>query len=138
MKDLKAAKKILGMEIFGDRQTNKFYLSEKGYIEKVLHKLNMLNAKLVSTPLATHFRLSFALSPHSEDDVDYMSRVSYLSVVRSIVYAMICPHPDLSYVVSVVSKYMTNLVKNIGRQFSGYSGTFMILLMFVCILGGKI
>ena len=52
-------------------------------------------------------------------------------------YAMISPRSDLSYVVSVVSKYMANLVKNIGRQFSGYSGTFMILLMFVCILGGQ-
>ena len=53
MKDLGAAKKILGMEIIRDRKAGKLYLSQKGYIEKVLHRFNMHNAKPVSTPLAT-------------------------------------------------------------------------------------
>ena len=63
MKDLGAVKKILRMEILRDRQVGKLYLSQKGYIEKVLHRFNMDNAKPISTPLATHFRLSSALSP---------------------------------------------------------------------------
>ena len=53
----------------------------------------MKNAKPVSTPLATHFRPSSALSPQSDDDVDYMSRVSYSSAVGSLMYAMVCSHP---------------------------------------------
>ena len=108
MKDLGAAKKILGMEILKDRQTNKLYLSQKGYIEKVLHRFNMKNAKPVNTPLATHFRLSSALSPQSEDDVDFISRVPYSSAVGSLMHAMICSHPYLSYAVGVVSRYMVN------------------------------
>ena len=72
MKDLRVAKKILGMEILRDRQVGKLHLSQKMYIEKVLHRFNMQNAKPVSTPLAAHFRLSIALSPQSQDDVDYM------------------------------------------------------------------
>ncbi|KAG8490246.1 hypothetical protein CXB51_015516 [Gossypium anomalum] len=63
IKDLGPAKKILGMEILRDRKTSKLYLSQKGYIEKVLCKFNMQSAKPVSTPLAAHFRLSSALSP---------------------------------------------------------------------------
>ena len=55
--------------------------------------------------------LSFALSPQSENNVDYMSRVPYSSAVGYLMYAMICSHPDLSYVVSVVSRYMANLSK---------------------------
>ena len=63
MKDLGAAKKILGMEIMRDRVARRLSLSQKGYIEKVLRKFNMQNAKPVTTPLAAHFRLSFASCP---------------------------------------------------------------------------
>ncbi|KAG8481151.1 hypothetical protein CXB51_025916 [Gossypium anomalum] len=45
MKDLGPAKKILGMEILRDRKTSKLYLSQKGYIEKVLCRFNMQSAK---------------------------------------------------------------------------------------------
>ncbi|KAG8478002.1 hypothetical protein CXB51_027809 [Gossypium anomalum] len=62
MKDFGPAKKILGMEILRDRKASKLYLSQKGYIEKVLCRFNMQSAKPVSTPLAAHFRLSSALS----------------------------------------------------------------------------
>ena len=37
----------------------------------------MQNAKPVTTPLAAHFRLSFALCPQSDEGVDYMSKVPY-------------------------------------------------------------
>jgi hypothetical protein len=55
MKDLGAAKKIIGMEIVKDRKSRLLYLSQKNYIEKVLRHFNMQNAKLVSTLLAPHF-----------------------------------------------------------------------------------
>ena len=63
MKDLGAAKKILEMEILRDRVAGILSLSQKGYIEKVLRKFNMQNAKPVTTLLATHFRLSSTLCP---------------------------------------------------------------------------
>ena len=56
MKDLGAAKKILGMRI--TRQENhKLALSQGEYIEKVLERFRMQNAKPISTPLASHFKL---------------------------------------------------------------------------------
>ena len=63
MKDLGATKKILGMEILRDRKVGKLYLSQKGYIEKILHRFNMQNVKPISTPLVAHFKLSYVLSP---------------------------------------------------------------------------
>ncbi|KAG8493847.1 hypothetical protein CXB51_011132 [Gossypium anomalum] len=108
MKDLGPAKKILGMEILRDRKTSKLYLSQKGYIEKLLCRFNMRSAKPVSTPLAAHFRLSSALSPQSDDEIEYMSHVPYSSAVGSLMYAIVCSRPDLSYAVSAVSRYMAN------------------------------
>ncbi|KAG8472449.1 hypothetical protein CXB51_034191 [Gossypium anomalum] len=69
---------------------------------------NMRSAKPVSTPLASHFRLSSTLSPQSDDEIEYMSHVPYSSAVGSLMYAMVCSRPDLSYAVSAVSRYMTN------------------------------
>lgn len=108
MKDLGAAKKILGMEITRDRKSGKLYLSQRGYIEKVLRRFNMHNAKPVSTPLATHFRLSSDLCPQSDHEIEYMSRVPYSSAVGSLMYAMVCSRPDLSHALSVVSRFMAN------------------------------
>nr|GMD85028.1 Retrovirus-related Pol polyprotein from transposon TNT 1-94 [Ipomoea batatas] len=64
MKDLGAAKKILGMEIHRDRQAGKLYLSQKKYVEKVLDRFNMSNCKPVSTPLGAHFKLSSDSCPN--------------------------------------------------------------------------
>jgi hypothetical protein len=108
MKDLGAAKKILGMEIIRDRKARKLYLSQRGYVQKVLRRFNMSEAKSVSTPFAPHFKLSSALSPSTQADFTYMERVPYSSAVGSLMYAMICTRPDLSYAVSMVSRYMAN------------------------------
>ena len=100
MKDLGAAKKILGMEIPRDRVARRLSLSQKGYIEKVFHRFNTQNVTPVTTPLPDHSRLSYVLCPQSDEEVDYMSRVSYSSVVSSLIYAMVCSRPDLAYVVN--------------------------------------
>ncbi|KAG8477230.1 hypothetical protein CXB51_031112 [Gossypium anomalum] len=88
LKDLGPAKKILGMEILRDRKVSKLYLSQKGYIEKVLCRFSMQSAKPISTPLAAHFRLSSALSPELNDKIEYISHVPYSSAVGSLMYAM--------------------------------------------------
>ncbi len=108
MKDLRAAKKILGMEIQRDRKAGKLFLSQKKYLEKVLDRFNMRNCKAVSTPLAAHFKLSGENCPKSDLEVRRMSNIPYASAVGSLMYAMVCTRPDLSHAVSVVSRYMQN------------------------------
>lgn len=61
MKSLWVAKKIIGMEILMDRKAGRLYLTQKKYIEKVLHMFNMLSAKAISTPLVAHIKLSSTL-----------------------------------------------------------------------------
>ncbi|KAL2631883.1 hypothetical protein R1flu_016569 [Riccia fluitans] len=65
MKDLGPAKRILGMEIHEDVKDGRLWLVQEKYARKVLEKFNMLDAKLVGTPLANHFKhqLSTALCP---------------------------------------------------------------------------
>ena len=63
MKDLGAAKQILGMRITRDRKNRKLTLSQNEYIQKVLKRFNMHNAKPVSTPFASHFKRSKEMCP---------------------------------------------------------------------------
>jgi hypothetical protein len=79
MKDLGATKKILGMEIVRDIKSRLLYLSQKSYIEKVIRRFNMQNAKPVSTPLAPHFKLSAKQCAKTDADLEYMLKVLYSS-----------------------------------------------------------
>jgi hypothetical protein len=108
IKDLGAAKKILGMEITRDRKSGLLFLSQLDYINKVLHRFNMPDAKKVTTPIAPHFKLSSTQCPVTDEDIEYMSRVPYSSGVGSLMYAMVCSRLDLSYAINLVSRYMAN------------------------------
>ncbi|KAG8481839.1 hypothetical protein CXB51_027157 [Gossypium anomalum] len=136
MKDLGPAKKILGMEIPRDRKASKLYLSQKGYIEKVLCKFNMQSAKPVSTPLAAHFRLSSALSPQSVDEIEYMSHVPYSSAVGSLMYAMVCSRPDLSYALSAFGRTKDGIIGYVDADFAGDLDRRSSLTGYVFTIGG--
>ena len=128
MKDLGAAKKILGMEIYRDRSQNKLFVSQKGYIQKILSRFGMSNAKALDTPSAANIHLSVSFTPKSAGEKEYMSRVPYASAVGSLMYAMVCTRPDLAHSVSVVSRFMSQpgkkhwqAVKRIFRYLKGTS-----------------
>ena len=108
MKDLGSAKKILGMEIVRDRSEGRLCLSQRGYLEKLLCRFDMDAAKPVSTPLAAHFKLSVMAAPSTDEEREYMASVPYVSVVGSLMYAMVCTRPDIAHAVSSVSRYMAN------------------------------
>ena len=58
MKDLGAVKQIIGMRITIDKANGILKLSQREYVKKILSKFNINKAKLVSTHLGSHFRLS--------------------------------------------------------------------------------
>ena len=64
--------------------------------------------KAVSTPVATHFKLSSKQSPSNEVEKLDMQQVPYTSVVGSLMYAMICTRPDITHVVGTISRFLSN------------------------------
>ena len=108
MKDMGAVKQILGMRIKRDTNSRTLLLSQDKYINKVLSRFNMQNAKVVSTPLGVHFRLSKEQSPKTEEERAYMAKVPYASAIGSLMYVMVCTRPDIAQAVGAVSRYMNN------------------------------
>jgi hypothetical protein len=96
------------MEICRDRDDKRLWLSQAGYVKKVLESFSMENAKPVSTPLANYFHLSASQCPKTVEETEDMSKVTYSSAVGYLMYIVVCTRPDLSQVVNVVSKYMAN------------------------------
>ena len=128
MKDLGEAKKILGLKICKDRKNRTLTLSQADYVEKVLQRFSMENAKAVSTPLTSHLKLTKEMCPKTQEEEDKMSKVPYVSAVGSLMYDMVCTRPDIAHVVGVISGYMShpriehqNVVKWILRYLRGTS-----------------
>jgi hypothetical protein len=111
MKDLGAAKKILGMRITRDRKNHKLTLSQGEYIEKVLERFRMQNEKPISTPLAIHFKLTKEMCPKTHRADRIHVRVPYSLTIGNLMYAMVCTRPYIAHAVGVVSRYMNNLGK---------------------------
>ena len=108
MKDLGSMKHLLDMKISYDRKNRKLWLSQERYIEKVVERFNMRKAKVVCSQLAGHLKLSFEQCPTSEKDMKEMNKVPYISVVGSLMYAMVCNRLNIAHVVGVVSRFLTN------------------------------
>ncbi|KAJ4717014.1 Retrovirus-related Pol polyprotein from transposon TNT 1-94 [Melia azedarach] len=134
MKDLGAARKILGMEIYRDRSKKKLFLSQKGYIQKILSRFGMSTTKPIDTPSAANAHLSVAFASKSVEEKEYMSRVPYASAVGSLMYAIVCSRPDLAQSVSVVSRFMGEPGKEhwqaVKRIFRYLKGTFDVGLIY--------
>jgi Reverse transcriptase (RNA-dependent DNA polymerase) len=134
MKDLGVAKKILGMKITRDRSNRKLFLSLKEFAGKVIRRFGMEKIKVVSTPLATHFKLSAALSPKFDGERSCMEKVPYFSAVGSLMYLMVCTRPDIAQVVSVINKYLFCAGKGIEKRCNNFFAILKVPLMHVWYL----
>ncbi|CAA7042283.1 unnamed protein product [Microthlaspi erraticum] len=104
MKDLGAARRILGMEIIRDRVNGTLQLSQSNYLKKVIENFRMTDSKSSQTPIGAHFKLSLV----TEDEECIDTEVTpYSSAVGSIMYAMIGSRPDLAYGIGLVSRFMS-------------------------------
>lgn len=83
-------------------------MSQSQHIKKVTEWFGMDKAKLVSMSLAAHFKLSRKSSPKTMEKTKYVSRVPYAQVVESLMYTIVCTHPNITHVVSIVRRYMAN------------------------------
>ena len=77
----------------------------------------MENYNPIDTPIAKGEKLSNDLCPKTPKQKEQMKKVPYASAVGSLMYAMFCTRPNISYAIGMVSRYQSNpiQVKNIGN-----------------------
>ena len=108
MKDLGEASYIFGIKVYRDRSKRLTGSSQSTYIDKVLNRFNMNESKSGFIPMLHGVTLSDTQCASTPDEQERMSRVPYASSIGSILYAMICTRPDVSYALSVTSMYQSN------------------------------
>ena len=84
-------------------------------------------------PVSHGVSLSKDMCPKTKDERDSMSRIPYASAVGSIMYAMICTRPDVSYALSMCSRYQADpgdghwiAVKNILKYLRRTKDAFLV------------
>ena len=100
MTDLGEAQQYLRVEI--SRHSSEIFLSQKGYISKLLEKFNLQSCNPTRLPIDPKLQLSRDMETPKTDPKEYRSLVGsliYLSHTRS----------DISYAASSVAQYMQSL-----------------------------
>ena len=83
-------------------------LSQETYIDKVLDRFEMANSKRGLIPMSDGITLSKTQCPSGPDEQERMSRIPYASAIGSIMYAIICKRLDVSYALSICSRFQAN------------------------------
>ena len=93
----------------------------------------MQNSKRGFLPMCHGISLSKIQCPKMQDERDRMSKISYTFAIGSIMYVMLCTRSDVSYALSMTSKYQLDpdeshwtTVKNILKYFKRSKDTFLL------------
>ncbi|KAG8489272.1 hypothetical protein CXB51_017288 [Gossypium anomalum] len=108
IKDLGEATYILGVKIYRDRSRQLLGLSQGTYIDKVLKRFNMEESKRGFLPMRHGISLSKEMCPLTPQERERMSKIPYASAIGSIMYAMLCTRPDVSYALIMTSRYQVD------------------------------
>ena len=108
MKDMGDAGHILGIKVLRNRGKKMLCLSQESYIETVLRRFSMQDAKKGFLPFRHGIQLSQEMCPKTASEIAEMRRIPYASAVGSLMYAMLCTRPDICFAVGMVARYQSN------------------------------
>ncbi|KAK8988379.1 hypothetical protein V6N11_061137 [Hibiscus sabdariffa] len=133
MKDLGEAAYILGVKIYTDRSRRLLGLRQSTYIDKMLKRFSMEEPKGGFLPMRHSIYLLKEMCPSTPQERERMIQIPYGSSIGSIMYDMICTRPDMSYALSMTSRYLENpgeghwtAVKNILKYLRRTKDVFLV------------
>ena len=100
VKDLGKLHYFLGVKVVQDQGSKKVWIGQPAYVESILQKFGMENAKPVNTPVDTGSKLV-----KSTDESEGVDQTLYQSAVGNLLYLSIGTRPDITYAVSSVAKF---------------------------------
>ncbi len=104
MKDLGQVSLFLGIEF--EHDVNKLCLSQAKYINRILDRFGMLDCKPKSTPSEMKMPCTNSC-PLNEDELKL-----YRQIVGALIYLMVATRPDISFIVTKLSQYMTSALQS--------------------------
>ena len=75
----------------------------------MLKRFNILDSKRGLLPFRHGIHLSKTMSSKTSEEMAEMAKVPYASTIGSLMYAILCTRPDIACVVSVTSRFQSEL-----------------------------
>ncbi|CAF0996295.1 unnamed protein product [Brachionus calyciflorus] len=104
-KDLGELSYILGLEINYLRE-DCFIINQQQYIDKIIKRFGQNDCKQTDIPIHPNHKLTSELSNENDQLRKLIDAKTYRQAIGSLIYLMISTRPDISYSVSVLSRYM--------------------------------
>jgi len=106
--DLGLVKLLLGICINQNRTGHTITLSQTAYINSVVTHFHLEDAFKVKMLMDTSVHLTKQSTPNTIEEWEHMSKLPYLALVGSLMYASMGTCPDITHTVSNLGKYSSN------------------------------
>ena len=120
---------LLGIKVTHDQNVRTISLSQQSYINTIIHRFNLQDAKAIPTPIVPGTSYSTQDGPADETEATRMNKTPYREAIGSLMYAAVATHPDISFAVSMLSQFLKNpgeahweVVKWVFRYLAGMQG----------------
>lgn len=99
---------LLGIKITRDCDSCTLALSQESYIDTIIRRFNLGEAKPINTPMIPNISYSTEDTPADKTEAARMSKVPYREAIGSLMYASVATRPDISFSVSTLSQFLEN------------------------------
>ena len=109
MKDLGEATYVIRVRIYRDKLRRFLGLSQSVYIDTIVKSFGMENSNKCFIPMRHRVWTSKEHSRKTPEDRVLMEKIPHASAIRSIMYTMLCTRPDVTFALSVTSRFAAKL-----------------------------
>ena len=99
---------FLGFKIKRDRKSRTIAINQRAYIEKMVEKFSLTNAKRVSTPMDPNVQFSVDQCPSSTNQLARMKGIPYSQAIGSVLWPVVVSRPDAAYAIGILSQFIQN------------------------------
>jgi hypothetical protein len=99
---------FLGFEIKRDRAARTISINQRNYIERMVERFRLTNAKPVATPMESAAQFSKDQSPSTPTQEMRMRGIPYAEAIGSVLWPVIISRPDAAFAVGILSQFIQN------------------------------
>jgi hypothetical protein len=99
---------LLGIKVTRNRKARTISLSQTSYIDTILSKFSLSDAKPVATPIVPGTSYVKTDAPSDANEASHMKKVPYREAVGSLMYAAVATRPDITFAISTLSQFLEN------------------------------
>jgi len=99
---------LLSIKITCNRSAHSISLSQTAYIDTIVSRFGLSDAKSYDTPMTPGIVHSRSDCPSDPAELNRMKKTPYCKAIGSLMYASVATHPDITYSISTLSCFLDN------------------------------